>query len=1585
MNSPIDNINNSTSSQRILAALKDARIKLEAVELEKQEQIAIIGIAGRFPGARSIDEFWHNIKNGIQSIELLTNDELLTAGVKPEELQNPNYVRAYASFTGIDEFDATFFGYSPREAEILDPQHRVFLECAWSALENAGYDSEQYSGAIAVYAGAALNSYLVNLYSNPNYHTIDPVQVVISNVMGLMPTRVSYKLNLTGPSCGVQTGCSTSLVSVHLACQSLLHRECDMALAGGVSLGSGEKTGYLYKEDGVLSPDGYCRAFDVNAKGTVFGNGLGIVVLKRLRDAISDRDHIYAIIKGTAINNDGSQKVGLTAPSVAGQAHAIATAISKAKVEPETIQYIETHGTGTALGDPIEIAALTKVFSQHTNKKQFCAIGSVKTNIGHLDAAAGVTGLIKVALALKHEQIPPSLNFTAPNPQIDFANSPFFVNTKLTSWVNNGIPRRAGVSSFGMGGTNAHAILEQAPTEIQNKDGIERPLHLLTLSAKTPSALEIVTANLATYLQQFPDTDIADVAYTLQTGRRAFEHRRCLVSQTVSEAVEILTTSDFPQLLSQSPGAAQTTVAFLFPGQGSQYVNMGQELYTTEAIFRAEIARCCELLLPHLGFDLRNLLYPELNTPLPNPPLAKGREQLEPFSNPPNALGRVPDRAGGVFAISQTAYAQPALFVVEYALAKLWMSWGIKPRAMIGHSIGEYVAATLAGVFTLADALMLVVQRGQLMQQCPPGVMLSVSLAAEKLQPLLTDDLVIAVDNAPNLCVVSGEEKAIALLEQRLTNQNIAYRRLHTNHAFHSPLMEKAIAPFTEILHKIQLHPPQIPLISNVTGTWMTAAQACDPNYWATHLRQPVQFTDGIKQLQQTSHQVFLEVGFGQTLSTLIRQFTDAPPTFASGRHPQDIKSDVGLICQTLGQLWLSGVAVNWSGFYAQQQRQKLPLPTYPFERQRYWVDRHRSLEVAPIAPQNPQKQEDMSNWFYLPSWQRSPIIRPSQIPTKQRYLVFCHPDSIGEQLVQRLQKTGQQVITVTPGAEFTQDGDAYTIALNNPKDYETLWQQLQTAEIPDAIAHLWTLTDSVANDSFEQRQTLGFYSLLWLTQALSSSSQPLRIYVLTQQVQNVLLTETLNPADATILGLCKVIPQEYPNLICQNIDLSLPINNFEQLVAELTINNTPPVLSGTLPLTRGGLGRGNDFIAYRGKTRWIQEFQPIPLHKPESSQIPLIEGGVYAIAGDLVDGLGLIYARFLAQTVNAKLILLGRSDLPEPAQWETWLASHGRQNPISHSIQQLQALQSAGCELLFYSLDLADIMQVQTAITEATSRFGAINGVIHAAAMGDRASCLIRNLNTQECDRQFHTKIHGLLALEKVLQNQPLDFFLLQSSLSVVVGGIGFAAYAGANLFMDALAQQRSQNSDTPWISINWDAVRFDETAILTGAALVDLAMTPQEVWQVTERILAQPVAAQVTVSPVNLQSRLIQPEVISDTTSTDNNHARPNISTTYVAPSNYIETRVAQLMENLLGIAPIGIYDNFFELGGHSLLAIQAVSQLREEFQVELPMRQFLFESPTVAGIAKIIIENQTLTLDDPEAIAALLDQVEQTDFSL
>ncbi|NJR16416.1 MAG: SDR family NAD(P)-dependent oxidoreductase [Calothrix sp. CSU_2_0] len=1538
----MNNLNNMNTSERVLAALKDAREKLEAVELEKLEQVAIIGMAGRFPGACNIDEFWNNIKNGVECIEFLSDEELLAAGVTSEELENPNYVRAYASFPGIDEFDAAFFGYSPREAEILDPQHRVFLECAWSALENAGYDSQQYVGEIAVYGGAALNSYLVNFYSNSQYrnHT-DPVQVVISNVMGLMPTRVSYKLNLTGASCGIQTGCSTSLVSVHLACQSLLNRECDMALAGGVSLGLAEKKGYLYKEDGVLSPDGYCRAFDVNGKGTVFGNGVGIVVLKRLRDAVADGDRIYAIIKGTAVNNDGSQKVGLTAPSVTGQAKVVSAALAKAKVKPDTIQYIEAHGTGTALGDPIEIAALTKAFSQHTNKTQFCAIGSVKTNIGHLDAAAGISGLIKVVLALKHGQIPPSLNFTAPNSQIDFDNSPFFVNTQLRKWDNSNfnVPKRAAISSFGMGGTNAHAILEEAPLIPPSSETIiDRGYHLIPLSAKTPSALETATANLRDFLKTSTE-NIADIAYTLQIGRRTFEHRRCLLCQTTSEAVEILTQPDSPQLFNQSSGNIQPSVVFLFPGQGSQYVNMGWELYKTESVFRSEIDSCCELLIPHLGLDLRNIIYPASIS-------GDGTFHVS------------------ISDLSQTVYTQPALFIVEYALAKLWMSWGIQPRGMIGHSIGEYVAATLAGVFTLADALMVVAQRGKLMQKCPPGVMLSVSLSSAKLQPFLSNNLVISVENAPELCVVSGEENAIALLEQHLTNRNIVHRRLHTSHAFHSHLMQPAVIPLTEIIAKIQLNPPQIPIISNVTGTWLTPQQACDSKYWANHLLQPVKFAQGITQLQQIPQQVFLEVGFSQILSTLVRQFPDAPPIFPSGRHPKDTQSDVSLICKTLGKLWLAGIKVDWSKFHS-QKRQRVPLPTYPFERQRYWIDLHPSSDMAAIPNEMPQKQEDISNWFYLPSWQQTPLLYPSEQPKKQRYLLFCHCSNFAKELQQHLQTTEQEVITVIPGDSFNQEGNNYAIALDNPDDYQRLWQQLQANNtIPDVIIYGLGFTESIHKSRNTNNLEIGnFASLMWIIQAFSPSSQPLRLCILTQQVQNVLGTENLNLRNSPILGLCKIIPQEYPHIYCQNIDLLPTFNNWEILVRELTTNFA------------------DINIAYRGKQRWKQEFEAIKLPESKACNLPVISGGVYVIAGDLVEGLGLIYARYLAEKFNAKLVLLGRKSLPLMPEWENWLATHGRHNPISYLIQQLQALRDRGCEFIFDSVDLANINQVKTAITTAIDKFGYINGVIHAASMGDSNSCLISNLTLAECERQFHSKINGLLNLEAALQHQKLDFFLLQSSLSSIIGGIGFAAYAGANIFMDTLAQQRSQNTNTPWISINWDAVTLDEIITPTGTALIDLAMTPSEIWEVSERILSQPLTGQIIVSPVELRSRFsTQSQLPEDKTfsSAISSHARPEIPTEYIAPRNEIETKITQVMENLLGISPIGINDNFFALGGHSLLAIQAVSQLRQEFQVELPMRQFLFESPTIAGIAKIVAENQTP--ENSEELADLLAQVEQ-----
>ena len=896
-------------------------IPIESTQINGSE-IAIIGIAGRFPQAKNLEKFWENLQNGIESISFFTNEELLSSGTDSAILNDPKFVKARAVLENVELFDASFFGFNPREAEITDPQHRIFLECAYVALEDAGYDSQTYKGSIGVYAGSSLSTYLLNVYLNQNIiNSIDYHQLAIAGDKDYLTTRVSYKLNLTGPSYTVQTACSTSLVAVHLACQSLLNGECDMGLAGGVSISSSGKAGYFYKEGGIGSPDGHCRAFDAKAQGTVSGEGVGIVVLKRLEDALADGDSIHAVIKGSAINNDGSFKVSYTAPRIDSQAKVIRTAQVVAEVEPETITYIEAHGTGTSLGDPIEIAALTQAFRASTEKKGFCAIGSVKTNIGHLDAAAGVTGLIKTVLALKHKQIPPSLHFEEPNPQIDFANSPFYVNTRLSEWKTNGTLRRAGVSSFGIGGTNAHIILEEAPPI--ETSSTSSPWQLLLLSAKTTTALEAATTNLVNHLQQYSNLKLADVAHTLSVGRRAFNHRRMVVCQDVKDAVKLLSSLDPQRVFTHYQQPSTCPIVFMFSGQGTQYVNMGKELYQSEPTFTLAVDNCCELLKPHLDFDLRHLLYPD------EAQKEKAAEQLK-----------------------QTFVAQPALFTIEYALAQLWMTWGVSPEAMIGHSIGEYVAATLSGVFSLEDALVLVANRGRLMQQLPSGEMLSVQLTEQEVQPLLARELSLAASNGPTYCVVSGSTEAIERLHQKLQEKGVGCRQLLTSHAFHSQMMEPILNPFSDLLQKVTLNPPKIPFVSNVSGTWITTAEATDPKYWAKHLRQTVRFSEGITELLKTPERILLEVGPGKTLSTFaLTHYNLEPVVLTSIRHPQEQHSDVAFLHNTLGRLWLFGVKVDWSDFYANERRHHIPLPTYPFERQPYWIEQQKQSLLQGFQP----------------------------------------------------------------------------------------------------------------------------------------------------------------------------------------------------------------------------------------------------------------------------------------------------------------------------------------------------------------------------------------------------------------------------------------------------------------------------------------------------------------------------------------------------------------------------------------------------------------------------------------------------------
>ena len=1502
------------------------------------EPIAIIGMSGRFPGAKNVDEFWQNLCDGVESISFFSDQEVIDSGVDPDLVKNPNYVKASATLADIELFDANFFGFSAREAEIMDPQHRLFLESAWEAVENAGYNTENCNLPIGVFAGVGLNCYwLKNLASNPDLAKVtSDYQIFLGNGKDFAATRVSYKLNLRGPSVNVSTACSTSLVAVQMACQSLLNHECHMALAGGVSIQIPQKLGYLHEIGMILSPDGHCRAFDAQAQGTVSGSGVGIVVLKRLSDAIADGDFIHATIRSAAINNDGSMKVGYTAPSVEGQSGVISEAQSLVDIDPETITYIEAHGTGTTLGDPIEIAALTKAFRVGTQKTGFCAIGSLKTNVGHLDTAAGVAGLIKTALALSHKQIPPSLHFEQPNPKIDFANSPFYVNTELREWASSDTPRRAGVSSFGIGGTNAHAILEEAPEREESSDSI-RPYHLILLSAKTEAALEASTSNLRDHFQQHPQLNLADVCYTLQIGRQEFSHRRMLICQNTEELIQTLDSPESLRSLSQTHTNNPRSVVFMFSGQGSQYVTMAQELYDREPIFRQYVDQCCDLLKPHLGLDLAQILYPSAD-----------------------------QKESATETLQQTAITQPALFTIEYALSQLWMIWGIIPQAMIGHSIGEYVAACLAGVFPLEDALALVATRGRLMQQLPSGSMLAVPLSEAEILPLLGQELSIAAINAPEMCVVSGSQTAIAILEKQLQAQGHECRFLHTSHAFHSRMMEPILEEFMQEVQRIELHPPQKPYISNVTGKWIESADATDPSYWANHIRQTVRFSEGLQNFLQDPNYILLEVGAGQTLSSLARRHPDRLPeqtVLASLRHPQNPQTDMYCLLSTLGKLWLEGISINWSAFYAQERRLRLPLPTYPFERQRYWIETSGTKATNQALSESLDKKPDIADWFYIPSWKRSVITsdRKDAAVALTNCLVFLDECGLGDQLIKKLQQTYKNVVIVKAGAEFAHLEDSvYSLNPLRSQDYETLFTELQAQnKFPHKILHLWTVTETDPEcselDWATQSQYLGFYSLLFIAKAIGrlNSTDKLQLDIISSNMQDVAGEDLKYPEKATIVGALKVIPQEYPYIRCRSIDVVLPAVDtpqehqlIDQLIVELATLSTEPV------------------IAYRGNHRWLQTFEPFRL-EAASTTSKLHSGGVYLITGGL-GGIGLALAEYLSKSVQAKLILTSRSEFPACDRWDSWLANHPDCDRTSQTIQKLQALEELGSEILVVSADVADRSQMQFAVTQSIARFGQINGLIHCA--GVPSGGIIQQKTLESIEQVMRSKISGTLVLEQIFKDMPLDFTILCSSLSSILGIFGQADYCAANAYLDAFTHSRALRWNAPLTCINWDtwqevgmAVNPNVPADLLTSYLEILqqGMLTQEAIDVFSRILDQTLP-QVLISTRDLQSRIKnhKPLQVSAPLSSlaISTHTRPQLITVYAAPEKELEHAIANIWQQLLGVSPIGLHDNFFELGGHSLLATQVASRMRQAFQVELPLN-YLFEQPTILGLAEYV----------------------------
>lgn len=1516
---------------------------------DKQEysglEIAVIGMSGRFPGAKNVDEFWMNLKNGKESITFFTNEELEEVGIERSLLENYSYIKAKGVLEEAEYFDAAFFGYTPREAEMMDPQIRIFHELVYTALEDAGYNSNEYSGTIGLFGGAAYNHAWSNLPLSPEEEEVQFASSVLA-IKDYLTTLISHKLNLTGPSYSIDTACSTGLVAVDIACKSLLAGSCDMAIAGAISISLPQKSGYLYQEGMILSPDGHCRSFDISAGGTIPGDGGGVVVLKRLEDALIDGDCIHAIIKGSATNNDGLRKVDYTAPSVEGQIDVIKTAHYMAEVDPTTISYVEAHGTGTPLGDPIEIESLNMAFGQE--KKHYCKLGAVKTNIGHLNTASGIAGLIKTILALKHKMIPPTLHFNESNPKIDFVNSPFVVNTELSEWVGP-YPLRAGVSSFGIGGTNAHVVLEEAKPMISKE--LTRKQHLIMLSAATSIALEKQTKELGVFLQKNPDISLADVAYTLQVGRRPLKYRRFGVFDSVEKAAKSLL--DKNSLFNTMKANYQDQfVVFMFSGQGSQYVNMGRDLYENNEIFRKEADWCFEWLQTYIGIDYKEVLYPQ-----------SGNNTDE--------------------KIRQTQFAQVLIFVVEYALAKTLITWGIKPRVVIGHSIGEFVAACISGVMKLEEALSIVVRRGQLMQKLPKGAMLSVALSEKEVLPLLKEGLEIAAVNGPKLCVVAGEIEAIEQLEEELMALNFQFSRLHTSHAFHSKMVEPILDEFEQVIDGIQLRPPQISYLSNLTGKYVSKEEVTSKEYWVRHLRETVRFNDGIEELLLMKHAMLIEVGAGNTLATLIKRHPakkDGHTIVNTLRQVQEIENDIHYLFHKLGIIWGSGIQLDWEKFSDNVMVQRISLPTYPYQRDYFWKYPNRLLNQKGLkgvgkAIKNSNdtvSRLSQEKWLYTQSWNYSPLnnVSSSIKLNTLNWLIFQNGDNFTGQLVKKLIEQGQQVFTLEIGTGFAKLSERrYVINPANRKDFDLLFKELQMHNFtPHRIINSWGLEFQQENElepsyvaSMQQR---GFYTLLFLAQACQKQkiSNNTRIITLTSQVQDIAGEVMISPIKCTILGLIKVIPQEFPLISCQTIDITLPVQGgrqeiklIDKLIEELMLKRIDPV------------------VAYRGQQRFVENYVPLEVSSTNSNLIK--DGGVYLITGGL-GGIGLTIAKTLSETANVKLVLMGRSPIPSFNNWKSW--SNNDEVHTTQIISKLKEIENNGSEVLLLQGDVADQQRMEWIINQVNQHFGQLNGVIHAAGITSGSSInSISELDVETCEEQFKPKVHGLISLQKVLQGHSLDFCILISSLSSILGGIGYGAYASANAFLDGFAKWQNQVSGTRWISIAWDGWSVGQTN--TDNQLLNkfnqFLITESEGEKIFKKVIDKEEAHQVVISTTDLQHRLsqwvyMQAEVtdLEDSNEEQIVYPRPEMDVSYTAPTDQIEKVICNILEEFLGVEKVGIYDNFFDLGLSSLDIVSIVKKLKGVIAEDISVVS-MFTYPTVSLLTEFLTQQQQIPFSNDE----------------
>lgn len=1495
------------------------------IQSSSRRGIAVIGMHVNAPGAPDLDAFWRVIREGREAIQFFSDEELDAAGAPPKLRATPGYVAAGAVLPDIDMFDAAFFDVNPADATVMDPQLRRFLEAAWSVFEVAGYDPRRLTTPVGVYAGSASSSYLLSNLRSILKGKDASMGAQLLNERDSLATLTSYKLDLKGPSLSVQTNCSTSLVAVHLACQGLNLGECDMALAGGVAINVHQAKGYVHEKGMFSSPDGHTRPFDAGANGMLFGSGLGLVLLKRLDDAIRDGDQIHAVITGSALSNDGGVKASFTAPNVAGQVKAIMNALTAAEATAESIGYIETHGTGTPLGDSIEIEALTRVFRSQTAKRAFCCLGSAKANFGHTDRAAGILGFIKTCLVVRHGELPPLVNFRTPNPHLRLGSSPFYVRTDAGEWHSHDGPRRAGVSAFGGGGTNAHVIVEEGPPRVPSASA--RTAQLLTWSARSPAALEARTERLAAVLEEDADLQLTDVAYTEHTGRTAFPFRRILVSESSVEGVAAMRRRDPERLISGKVRevSGSPEVVFIFPGVGVPFPGALRDVYESEPVFRSNINHAQALLEKTMTIDLIGLLT------LPGPQ----EKQIA------STFGEV-------------ASDMAAPFAIEYALARQLMYWGIQPAAMIGHGLGEYVAACLAGVFSFEDALQLISIRKKLLVSTPPGGMIAVSCAVPEIQASLSGDVYLGAINSPKQCLISGSLDALGALEVQLGKRGVEFYRTALRIAAHSPLMQAVAPDLTRAVTALTLHPPAIPFVCGATGTWVTAEDAVRPAYWAEQLTRTVRFAQGISTVSERKSTLLLEVSARASLVGLVKEslpMEEHSRAFALMSGSNQDRNAEHLLLQGLGKLWINGVNVDWINFHQQDKLHRVSLPPYPFERTRYWVDDNVQAAGQRTDEVSTAMSSNIADWFYLPSWRQTLPI--SKRPMDGKYasgtscvLLLAEEDAkVPRQLAQELSTAGVHVILVSPGNCFeASECGAYRGRPTSDEDYVALFDALkQRGLTPFRIVHCLSLTMPGATNTatFEQGHALGLYSLLSLVRTVIRNADLVRaeISVVSSNIHAIGTGDVVRPERSVFAAVCRVVSQEYPTLFCRSLEID----------DEGAFDSETSVSAGHLAAEIFS-GKEESVVAYRGARRWVRAFEAIHLEKKDTQACPWRGDGVYLVTGGL-GKVGLSIAEHILHSADAATVVL-----------------LGRTSPSKEAV--LRRLHSGGSRLIAMQGDTSDPTRMAEVVTEIRTRFGALHGVVHAAGNVEFDGARpVDETGGDTLATHFRPKVHALYVLEQVLADvEEVEFCLLISSLSAHLGGLGNVAYAAANAFMDAFARARIRVSRPRWISVDSGVWSFEEESkqrrvqvgMELSSSIASFQMSGEDANEALDRVLLSG-ASEIALSTGDLNQRyrkwaIGEATAPSATSPTSATHSRDDLQSTYVAPRSGTEKKIAEVWAQVLGYSKVGVDDNFFRLGGDSISAIRIVARLRDTFDLDVSVTDLL-RDPTIARLSAAI----------------------------